>query len=100
MIRTFGIVIAAAGIALAPAQAGEAKVNHKVEIDGRSYRVEVKGQVVEIFDKSVFTKRSPESGARLRAALRQATGCGIKDEYWETAHLVGMLDCAAAAPKP
>ncbi|MEO8722468.1 MAG: hypothetical protein ABI395_02945 [Sphingobium sp.] len=68
-------------------------VNHKVEINGRTYRVEVKGLTVEVYDKSIMTKRSPEAGLRLRSAVKIATGCRIIDEYWEAAHLVGILDC-------
>ena len=68
-------------------------VNHKVELEGRTYRVEVKGRTVEVFDKSAFTKRSPEAGERLRAAVKKATGCEITQEYWEAAHLAGILEC-------
>lgn len=76
--------------------AASTTVNHKVEIDGKTYRVEVKGSTVEVFDKSVFTKRTPEAGLRLKEAVRRATGCEIVESYWESAHLVGLLDC----PKP
>lgn len=73
--------------------AGEPKVNHKVEINGKTYRVEVKGSTVQVFDKSFHTKRNPEAGARLRAAVKAATGCTIEDAYWEEVHLAGRLSC-------
>ncbi|MDV3480850.1 hypothetical protein [Sphingobium yanoikuyae] len=79
--------IAAAGDAATPT------INKKVELDGRTYRVEIKGQAVEVFDKSAFTKRSPEAGVKLRRAVEIATGCKIRDAYWEAAHLAGILDC-------
>ncbi|MGC4249986.1 MAG: hypothetical protein QM605_00570 [Sphingobium sp.] len=84
------LLIAAAATPLAPPKT----VNHKVEIDGKTYRVEVKGRTVEVFDKSAFTKRSPEAGLRLKAAVRLATGCEITEEYWEAAHLAGILECS------
>ena len=84
---TFMILLAAA------AATATATVNHKVEIDGKTYRVEVKGRTVEVFDKSAITKRSPEAGLRLKAAVKAATGCRITEEYWEAAHLAGILDC-------
>ncbi len=78
--------------ALALTVAGDT-VNHKVKIDGKTYRVEVKGRTFEAFDKSIFTGQSPERGEKLRQAVRQATGCAIKDEYWVAAHLTGLLVC-------
>ncbi|MFC0687616.1 hypothetical protein [Novosphingobium clariflavum] len=81
-------------IIILAAAAATATVNHKVEIDGKTYRVEVKGRTVEVFDKSAFTKRSPEAGQRLKAAVKAATGCQITEEYWEAAHLAGILDCS------
>lgn len=79
-------------IALALATASDT-VNHKVKIDGKTYRVEVKGRTVEVYDKSIITGRSPERGDRLRRAVKEATGCTIKDEYWAAAHLTGLLSC-------
>ena len=74
---------------------GPSTINHKVEIDGKNYRVKVKGRTVEVFDKSVITVRSPERRLRLKAAVLEATGCQITEEYWETAHLEGILDCSS-----
>jgi hypothetical protein len=95
MKMRLGLVVLIAALSAA-AGAATKTINHKVVIDGRTYRVEVKGQTVEVFDKSMFVKRSPETGVRLRAAVKAATGCGIKDEYWEAAHLAGLLACDPA----
>jgi hypothetical protein len=91
------ITVALAALLLPPADKLKT-INHKVEIDGRTYRVEVKGRTVEVFDKSIMTKRTPEAGEKLRAAVNKATGCEIRDWYWQTAHLAGILDCSALAP--
>lgn len=80
----------------AASQPGSSTVNKKVELDGRTYRVEVKGRTVEVFDKSAFTKRSPEAGVQLRRAVKMATGCTIQDAYWQAAHLAGILVCQEA----
>lgn len=74
--------------------------NYKTIIDGKTYRVKVKGGAVGVFDKSLISMRSPERGDLMRKALKQATGCGIRDEYWEGAHLVGMLDCPETSIPP
>ena len=76
--------------------------NHKVVVDGKTYRVKVQGKQVGVFNKSLISYRSPELRDVMRSAVRQAVGCDIRDDYWEGAHLVGMLDCSveeAAPPK-
>lgn len=75
-------------------------INHKVEIDGKTYRVEIKGRTVEVYDKSIITVRTPERGDKLRRAVIKATGCPLKEEYWAAAHLRGLLDCGAAGNAP
>jgi hypothetical protein len=46
------------------AQAAESKVNHVVEVEGRTYRVMVKGDEVRVFDKAVTWKKSLDQRAR------------------------------------
>jgi len=80
--------------------AAPATINHKVRIDGKTYRVEIKGRTVEVYDKSIITGRTPERGELLRQAVRQATGCVLKDGYWSGAHLRGLLDCTGSPAPP
>lgn len=81
-------------IAMILAAGSSDKVEHKVEVDGKTYRVKVTGRSFAAFDKSLVTMRTPERGDRMRRAVRAATGCEPKDEYWEAAHMVGLLDCS------
>lgn len=83
-------------LALTLATAAGGKVEHKVQIDGKTYRVKVVGRSFGVFDKSLVSMRTPERGDAMRRAVRQATGCEPKDEYWEQAHMKGLLTCPAA----
>jgi len=89
-------ILALIAIQTAPA-APPAQGNHKVEVDGQTYRVFIKGRKVSAFNKSIVVMRTPERGDSMRKAVIAATGCRMKDEYWEGSHLTGLLDCGAAA---
>ena len=67
--------------------------NYRTEVDGKTYRVKVKGQGVGVFGKAIITKRSPEDLVRMKQAVKSATGCDITDQYWQGAGLIGILDC-------
>lgn len=78
-----------------PAPATKAPPNgtKRVEIDGRTYRVTVRGKSVEVADKAAFTMRSPESAARMRRAVVDVTGCRMEDGYWQATVMQGTLAC-------
>lgn len=80
-------------LAMTVSAAAGNKAEHKVQIDGKTYRVKVVGRSFGVFDKSLVTVRSPERGDLMRRAVREATGCEPKDEYWEQAHMNGLLVC-------
>lgn len=73
--------------------------NHKVEVDGQTYRVMVKGNTVSAFKKSVIVVQTPEVGEAMRKAVTIATGCTMKDGFWRGLRLTGTLECPAA-PSP
>ena len=77
------------------AQANERKVNQLADVDGRTYRVMVKGEEVHVFDKAFGWKQSPEQRNRMRRAVVLATGCYISNDYWAVGQgrLKGSLDC-------
>lgn len=77
-----------------------ASTNHIVKVDGRAFRVEVTGQDVRVAQKAAFTKVSLKARARMREAVRQATGCSIVDDYWNLTKLEGRLDCPASPGSP
>lgn len=80
--------------ALLLALSASPETNQVVDVDGRSYRVEVNGETVRVFQKAVFTKVSLDARSRMRRAVTQATGCRIVDDYWKETKLEGFLDCA------
>jgi hypothetical protein len=69
-------------------------VHHRVEVEGRSYRIEVKDETVRVFQKSVISNVSLKRRRQMREAVRQATGCTITDDYWNQTILEGALDCS------
>lgn len=103
-MQKFAAIIALAALAIPMhAQASERKVNQLAEVDGRTYRVAVKGDEVHVFDKAFGWKQSPEQRNRMRRAVVLATGCYITHDYWAVGQgrLKGSLDCSqqqAVAP--
>ena len=67
--------------------------NQIIVVEGRTYRVRVKDRTFAVYNKAVFTKSSPEEGARMRTAVLAVTGCSVRDGYFDGAHLTGLLDC-------
>lgn len=68
-------------------------MNRVVQVDGNSYRVEVRGEEVRVFQKAAFTKRSLERRDKMRRAVVIATGCRIVDDYWLDTRIEGALVC-------
>ncbi|MBN3556882.1 hypothetical protein JYA60_01350 [Sphingomonas yabuuchiae] len=68
--------------------------NHKTEIDGQTYRVNIRGSTVSVFKKSLIVVQTPEVGAAMRKAVTAATGCAMKDGFWQGLRLTGTLDCS------
>ena len=81
-------------IALILASTTPADGNYRTEVDGKTYRVKVKGEGVGVFNKAIITKRSPDDLIAMKKAAKAATGCEIKDQYWQGAGLIGILDCS------
>ncbi len=74
-----------------PARATTTKVN----IDGSTYRVRVRGSEVEVASKSLIAIKSLTNRDRMRRAVTKATGCQITDELLvSTSILQGRLACA------
>jgi hypothetical protein len=74
--------------------------NTIVQVDGRSFRVETKSDVVRVFQKATFTKVSLKARVRMREAVRISTGCRIVDDYWNGTRLEGTLDCTSRPSSP
>lgn len=82
-------------LALVAAWAGPiATETTKVRIDGQTYRVTVNGDRVEVANKSIIVAREPllERDAR-RRAVKEVTGCVLRDELRQGGVLLGRLDC-------
>ncbi len=75
-----------------------AEVNQTVKVEGKSYRVLVRGDEVKVFQKALIAgqkvKGSTEQRAQMRQAVNQATGCKMTDDFWRGAVLVGVMDCS------
>lgn len=89
------MLIAALALAAAPISL-PANLEQRVEIDGRTFRVAVRGRAVTVADKALITFRTPERRASMREAVRRATGCDIDEAYWEGSKLRGILNCPSA----
>lgn len=66
---------------------------HKVKVEGSTYRVKVKGDIVYVASKAMIAATNPHARDRMREAVRQSTGCNLVDDYWADARLVGKLQC-------
>jgi hypothetical protein len=88
-------VIAAALSALSfPGLAWSEKYEKKVEVDGSTYRVEVRDSVVIVAKKALVVAFTMEERDRMRRAATEATGCRVYDEFPNGAKLKAKLDCA------
>ena len=88
----------AAAILLSPAQHKQDappvhRANYKVKVDGKTYRVTVRGRTVEVANKAIVTTRSPEGMTRMREAVSVATGCKMVDGFWVGNVIQGLLTC-------
>ena len=68
-------------------------IEYKVEVDGKSFRIEVRGDEVEVYPKGIFAAQTPKQRSRMKQAVTDATGCDIGDPYWEETRLVGEFVC-------
>lgn len=75
-----------------------AEVNQTVKVEGKSYRVLVRGDEVKVFQKALIAgqkvKGSTEQRAQMRQAVNHVTGCKMTDDFWRGAVLVGVIDCS------
>lgn len=76
------------------------ETNSITKVDGSTYRVEVRGEVVRVYQKAVISKVSMDRRAKMRKAVIQATGCNIVDDYWRETSLEGMLACPSEPSRP
>lgn len=78
------------------------QVKHRVEVEGKTYRVTVTGTYVAVAAKRAFVVRTPQEVHRMYEAIRTATGCNIDEETWSSNVLIGQLRCDSVnlSPKP
>lgn len=85
-------------LAVTPSIADPAQGTTHVGVDGRVYRVTVKGSEVTVASKRTMVGYSIEERDRQRAAALKATGCRVIDEMQDgDARVHGKLDCGAPA---
>lgn len=75
-----------------------ATTNTATTINGRTFRVEVRGDFVKVAQKAIFAAPSPQRRIEMRSAVQTVTGCAIVDDYWDNSALVGVLKCPAKQP--
>jgi hypothetical protein len=86
------MIALAAGLFLA--QEPTEPTTKKVVIDGKNYRVKVRGQEVEVASKGLVAFKSLDGRDRMRRAVTAATGCKIVDELpISSSILQGRLLC-------
>lgn len=92
--KAYLITTAAAVVATtAPALPEPARKTYHVKVEGSSFRVTVKGDTVIVANKAMITGRTLEVRAKMRLAVKAATGCQITDDLWFDAVLKGALAC-------
>lgn len=70
-----------------------APTNSIVNVEGRAFRVEAKAEEVRVYQKAFISNVSLAARARMRQAVKVATGCSILDDYWRGTVLEGRLRC-------
>lgn len=90
---------AAIALALYPqcVSAKPAKINSKVDVNGYTYRVVVRGRQVKVIRKTIaanFRGRTVDVRREMIEAARIATGCRLVEDFWIENTLVGELACA------
>jgi hypothetical protein len=94
MFVACSIVFASSALADAPI------ANYKVKVEGKSFRVRVQGDTVKSIPKAAIAGQSLAQRDRLRAAVVEATGCKIVDDYWDESRLAGKLQCPQGHEMP
>lgn len=100
-------IILGAMILLAVSQqcalAKPASINSKVDINGYTYRVVVRGDEIRVISKTIasqFRGRSVERRREMLSAAEKVAGCPMVHEFWVENVLVGEMACAASTPAP
>lgn len=89
------ILIASALVLSGCSTTAAATGKNRVEIDGHTFQVRVKGRAATVADKALVTSRSPEQRDRMMRAVVEITGCQLSEPYWEDARLRGLLNCGS-----
>lgn len=93
-------LILVAGFLLTTTSAGAADLQKrvsKVDIDGRTYRVRITGEVAKANGTAVWTNtEDPNYFIRAKRAIEQVSGCSVKDSFTTTNVLIATLNCANA----
>ena len=94
-LRLLSTLALAAALAQ-PAQAEPARYNEKVDVNGYTYRVVMRGPEVKVISKTIsanFRGRSVERKNEMLQAAAQVTGCKMINPYWVDNNLVGEISC-------
>jgi hypothetical protein len=68
----------------------------KVDIDGKTYRVRIAGDVAKASGAAIWTNpEDPTYFPRAKRAIEAASGCTVKDSYTTGNKLIATLDCGS-----
>lgn len=72
---------------------GAETITHLAVIDSSTYKVRVTGEHVTVANQALVTSFNLVEREKMRAAVKQATGCELVDEVFLETRLGGKLRC-------
>ena len=69
-------------------------------VDGKRYRIVLRGDTGYVFNKSVFVALTPDEVQRRKKAAEQTSGCKVSDSQIAGTQVFVQLDCSAKTAEP
>ena len=69
-------------------------------VDGKKYRIVLRGDAGYVFNKSVFVALTPDEVQRRKRDAEQTSGCKVSDSQISGTQVFVQLDCSTKAAEP
>jgi hypothetical protein len=69
-------------------------------VDGKKYRIVLRGDTGYVYNKSVFVALTPDEVQRRKKAAEQTSGCKASDAQISGSLVFVQLDCSAKTAEP
>lgn len=81
-------------VAFGASAADQQKHVLKINVDGRTYRVRITGEIAKANGTAIWTNpEDPMYFVRAKRAIETASSCNVKDSYTTGNILIATLDC-------